>query len=197
MNKLIAAVVLAACAQSAMAEEINIDLSNDSVRGALSGPLSRIFSGVTGQYDAGLIYKEGEENTADPKDTQLTLGHFGVLATGDVGAKGAEMAAGLGARAVFADRGNASGAAVALGGQFAVRMPGFERLGLSGYAYVAPNILSFSDIKSYSEYALDVEFEVIRAAAVYAGYRRVNLKPEPTGPSNADDGAHIGLRLSF
>ena len=197
MNRLIAAAMLAACAQSATAEEIDIDLSSDSVRGELSGPLSRIFSSVTGQYDAGLIYKQGEDNSADPKDTPLTLGHFGVLATGDVGAKGAEVAAGLGARAVFADRGNASGAALALGGQFAVRMPGFERLGLSGYAYIAPNILSFSDIKSYSEYALNVEFEVIHAAAVYVGYRRVNLKPEPNGPSNADDGAHIGLRLSF
>ena len=68
---------------------------------------------------------------------------------------------------------------------------------VSGIGYFAPNILSFSDLKSYSEYALDVEFEVVRAAAVYLGYRRVNVKPEPNGPSNADDGAHLGLRLSF
>ena len=101
MNRLIVAVMLVACAQGARAEEINIDLSSDSVRGVLSGPLSRIFSNVTGQYDAGVIYKQGEDNSADPKDTQLTLGHFGVLATGDVGAKNAEVAAGLGARAVF------------------------------------------------------------------------------------------------
>lgn len=197
MKKLIAAAALAAFAQCAAAEEFDLNISNDTVRGALSGPLSRVFSGVTGQYDAGLIYKKGDNGSSDPKDTDLTLGHFGVLATGDVGAKGAEAGAGLGVRAVFADRGSATGGALALGGQFEVRMPGFERLGLSGYGYFAPNILSFSDVKNYSEYALDVEFEVVRKASVYAGYRRVNVKPEPNGPSNADDGAHLGLRLSF
>ncbi|MDO9454408.1 MAG: YfaZ family outer membrane protein [Stagnimonas sp.] len=197
MKKIIAALALTAFAQCAAAEEIDLNISSDAVRGGLSGPLSRLFSGVSGQYDAGLIYKEGEDNSADPKDAKLTLGHFGVLATGDMGAKVAQAAAGLGVRAVFADREGTTGAALALGGQFEVRLPGFERVGLSGYGYIAPNILSFSDVKSYSEYALDVEFEVIRAAAVYAGYRRVNVKPEPNGPSNADDGAHIGLRLTF
>lgn len=197
MQKLLLALALAGCSQLAAAEELDINISSDAVRGALAGPLSRLFSGVTGQYDAGLIYKKGDDGSSDPKDTKLTLAHFGVLATGDMGAKGAEAAAGLGARAVFADREGTTGGALALGGQFEVRLPGFERIGFTGYGYIAPGILSFSDVKSYSEYALDVEFEVVRAAALYAGYRRVNVKPEPNGPSNADDGAHIGLRLSF
>jgi hypothetical protein len=197
MKKLFAAVALAAFAQGVQAEEFDINIGEDSVRGALSGPLSRVFGGVSGQYDFGLIYKEGKDNPTKAKDTQLTLGHFGVLATGDMGAKGADAGAGLGARVVFADRGNATGAAVALGGQFEVRMPGFERVAFSGYGYLAPSILSFSDVKNYSEFALDVEFEVVRSAAIYAGYRLVNVKPEPSGPSKADDSAHIGLRLSF
>ena len=197
MKKLLAAAVLATFAQCAVAEEFDINLGEDSVRGALSGPLSRVFSGVTGQYDFGAIYKEGKDNPTQPEDVELLLGHVGALATGDMGAKGTDAAAGLGARLVVADRGDATGAAVALGGQFEVRMPSFERLSLSGYGYIAPGILSFSDVKNYSEFALDVEFEVVRAAAVYAGYRRVNVKPEPTGPAKADDGAHIGLRLSF
>ena len=197
MKKLIAMAALAAFAHGAAAEEFDINLGEDSFRVALAGPLSRLLSGVTGQYDLGLIYKEGEDNNADPKKRPLTLGHFGALATGDMGAKGTDAAAGLGARLVFADRDGSTGGAVALGGQFDVRLPGFERVGLSGYGYIAPEIVSFGDIKSYSEFALDVEFEVVRAAALYAGYRRVNVKPEPDGPSNADSGPHIGLRLSF
>lgn len=197
MKKLLLAAALTAAAQTAVAEEFDINIGEDSVRAALAGPLSRLLSGVTGQYDLGLIYKEGEDRSRDPKDRKLTLGHFGALATGDMGAKGTEAAAGLGARVVFADRDGKTGGALALGGQFDVRLPGFERIGFSGYGYIAPEIISFGDIKSYSEYALDVEFEVVRAAAIYAGYRRVNVKPEPDGPSNADDGAHLGLRLSF
>ncbi|MES2682544.1 MAG: YfaZ family outer membrane protein [Pseudomonadota bacterium] len=197
MKKLLAAVALATVAQCATAEEFDINLGEDSVRAALSGPLSRVFSGVTGQYDFGAIYKEGKDNPTQAEDVELLLGHVGALATGDMGAKGTDAAAGLGARLVMADRGDITGAALALGGQFELRMPGFERLSFSGYGYVAPGILSFSDVKNYSEFAFDVEFEVVRAAAVYAGYRRVNVKPEPTGPAKADDGAHIGLRLSF
>jgi hypothetical protein len=197
MKKLLIAATLAALAPQVMAEQIDLDISSDAVRGALSGPLSRAFTGVTGQYDLGLIYKEGEDGSADPKDRQLTLGHIGVLATGDMGAKGAQAAAGLGVRGVLADRDGTNGGAVALGGQFDVRLPGFERIGLSGYGYIAPSVLSFGDIKNYSEYALDLDFEVVRAAAIYVGYRRVNVKPEPDGPANADDGAHLGLRLRF
>lgn len=197
MKKLIAAAALAALAQTASAEEFDINIGKDSVRGVLAGPLTRLVSDVSGQYDLGVIYKDGKKNSADPQDTALTLGHVGVLATGDVGAKGAEAAAGLGVRVIVADRGSATGGALALGGQFKLRLPGFERVALSGYGYLAPSILSFSDVKNYSEFALDVELEVVRAAAVYAGYRRVNLKPDPAGPSKADDGAHIGLRLTF
>ena len=197
MKKLISAAVLAAFTQAASAEEFDINLGEDSVRAVLSGPLSRVFDGVTGQYDFGAIYKEGKDNPTQAEDVELLLGHVGALATGDMGAKGADAAAGLGARFVVADRGDSTGAAIALGGQFEVRMPSFERLSLTGYGYIAPGILSFSDVKNYSEFALDVEFEVVRAASVYAGYRRVNLKPEPTGLAKADDGAHLGLRLNF
>jgi hypothetical protein len=197
MKKLLAVLALAGCAQGAQAEEFDINLAEDSVRAALAGPLSRVFSGVTGQYDLGAIYKEGKDNPTKAEDVELLLGHVGALATGDMGAKGTDAAAGLGVRAVFADRGDATGAALALGGQFEVRMPGFERLSLMGYGYLAPGILSFSDVKNYSEFALDVKFEVVRAASLYAGYRQVNVKPEPSGPAKADDGAHIGLKLNF
>jgi hypothetical protein len=195
--KRIAAIALLAAAQTAGAEEFDINLNSDAVRGALSGPLSRVFSGVTGQYDAGLLYKQEADTINEPEDVKVTLAHFGALATGDMGASGANAAGGLGLRVVAGERGDASGAAVALGGQFEVRLPGFERVALTGYGFYAPEILSFSDFKSYSELALDVEFEVVRAAAAYVGYRRLNLKPEPSGPAKADDGAHIGLRLSF
>ena len=189
MKKLLAAVLLAAASWAVQAEEASFSLSDDSLRGYFAGPLSRVFSGTNGQYDAGLIYKD--------KHAGLTLAHLGLLATGDIGAKGIESGAGLGARVIMADYGHTTGAAFALGGQFDIRLPTFERIGLTGYGWFAPGITSFSEIKNYSEFALDVEFEVVRAAAVFAGYRHVSIEPEQGGPSNADSGAHIGLRLSF
>lgn len=189
MKKLLAAALLGVFSLTVQAEEASFSLSEDSLRGYFAGPLSRVFSGTTGQYDAGLIYKD--------KDAGLALAHLGLLTTGDVGARGIEAGAGLGARVILADYGSTTGAAFALGGQFNVRLPTFERIGLTGYGWFAPGITAFSEIKNYSEFALDVEFEVVSSAAVFAGYRSVRIEPEQGGPSKADSGAHIGLRLSF
>jgi len=189
MKKLLAVALLATTSLAVQAEEASFSLGEDSVRGYFAGPLSRLFSGTTGQYDAGLIYRD--------ESADLMLAHLGLLATGDIGAKGVAGGAGLGARLILADYGNVTGAAFALGGQFDLRLPTFERIGLTGYGWIAPGITSLSEVKSYSEFALDVEFEVVRAAAVFAGYRRVNVEPENGGPSKADSGPHIGLRLTF
>lgn len=201
IQKSLAAALLASLAGLAQAETVDFNIGPDSLRGFLSGPLSRLSGNLSGQYDAGFVYKEGEESSADPKDAELSLAHFGVLATGDVGARAAQAAAGLGARLIYADRqlagGSSSGGALAFGGQFDLRMPGFERVGFTGYGWYAPEITSFSGVKSYNELALDVEFEVVRAAAVYVGYRLINLKPEAGGDSEADSSGHVGLKLNF
>lgn len=198
---LIAAAALLALAGTARAETLDFNIGPDSLRGFFAGPLAKVSSGLGGQYDFGFIYKEGENGSTDPDDSKLKLAHAGVLATGDAGISGAESMAGLGVRAVYADRSlagaSASGLALAFGGQFNVRLPSFERVGITGYGWYAPSITSFSDIKNYSELALDVEFEVVRAAAVYAGYRLVNVKPDGGGSQEADSSGHVGLKLNF
>lgn len=195
--KLLAVSLLTAAATGAQAEVADINIGPDSVRLFLAGPLSRVASSFSGQYDLGVIYKKGDRNSPDPTDQQLKLAHVGVLATGDAGAKGTNASAGLGLRAVFADRHGSTGEAVALGGQFDARLPGYQRVGLGGYAWFAPSIISFGNVKNYSEYALDVEFEVVKAASVYAGYRGVNVKPKGGGSADADSSGHIGIRLNF
>lgn len=201
MKKGLLAASLVLASTVASAETFDINVGSDSFRAELSGPLSRVFSRVSGEYNAGVVYKEGDDNSGDFKDAQLKLAHFGVLATGDAGGRGVKAGAGLGARVVYADRSQRSfsgtGGAVALGGQFDVRLPGYERVGLTGYGYIAPSVIAFGDLNRYHEYAVDVEFEVVRAAALYAGYRAVAVKLDAGGPSDADSSGHIGLRLRF
>lgn len=201
MKKPLLGSVLLVLAGAAQAETLDFNIGPDSLRGFFSGPLAKVSDGLNGQYDFGFIYKEGEGGSTDPDDSKLRLAHAGVLATGDMGVSGADAQAGLGARMVYADRSlagaSANGLALAFGGQFNLRLPSFERVGLTGYGWYAPSITSFSDIKNYSEFALDVEFEVVRAAAVYVGYRLVNVKPDGGGSQEADSSAHIGLKLNF
>ena len=195
--KYLASALFALAASSAHAETADLNFGPDSFRFALAGPLSRAASGLKGQFDAGVIYKKGEDNNNDPRKSRLTLGHVGALATGDAGAKGLKAAAGLGGRLVYADRANTTGGAFALGGQFDIRLPGFERVGLNGYGYIAPSITTFSEVAHYHEYALDVDFEIVRAASLYAGYRKVFVKSDRGEKGDADSDGHIGLRLNF
>jgi hypothetical protein len=197
MNKLLTTAVLLATTATAQAETADINFSSESVRFALAGPLSRAKTGLVGQYDAGVIYKQRGDNRNDPRDARLTLGHVGALATGDAGAKGLKMAAGLGGRVILADREDATGGAFALGGQFDVRMPGFERLGLSGYGYLAPTIVTFGEVEQYHEYALDLDFQIVRSASAYVGFRQVFVKTEDSGKGDADSEGHLGLRVNF
>lgn len=193
----VATLLLAAAASTAQAETADINFSSESVRLALAGPLSRAKTGLAGQYDAGVIYKQRGDNRNDIRDGRLTLGHIGALATGDAGAKGLKLAAGLGGRVILADREDSAGGALALGGQFDVRMPGFERLGLSGYGYLAPTIVTFGEVGQYHEYALDLDFQIVRSASAYVGFRKVFLKTEDGGKGDADSEGHLGLRVNF
>ncbi|SFF32031.1 YfaZ precursor [Fontimonas thermophila] len=177
-------------ATAAHAEIIDVSVGDGSVRGALYGPLSRAFEGTKGQYDVGVIVRP-------ERDDDLLVTHVGALVTGDAGAQQFELAAGLGLRGVYVGRDHDSGGALALGGQAEARYPGYERFGLSVYGYYAPEVLSFGEFDQYYEIGTGLDYQVIRSASVYIGYRNVNLRLENGGDITADNGLHVGMRLSF
>jgi opacity protein-like surface antigen len=186
----VAALLLTATA--AQAETFDLNISDEAVRAALSGPL-RI--GTTGQarYDVGYLY-------SDDRDARLNAVHAGFLVTGDAGARDADAYAGLGIRAVGIDTRGGSGLAIMIGGEFELRLPDFNRLGLVGYGYIAPSVLAFSDVERYSEWALSIDYEVVRNASLYLGYRQVRagLKDIQGGNGRTiDSSPHLGLRLKF
>lgn len=176
---------------AAQAENLDLNVSDESVRIALSGPLS--FGQGQGRYDVGYLY-------SDDRLADLHAVHAGLLISGDAGARGADAYAGLGLRAVAVDTRAGSGAALTVGGEFELRMPDFNRIGLYGYGYIAPSVLSFSDVERYAEWALSVDYQVIRNASIYIGYRQVRggFKGIDGGSTNRlDSGGHVGLRLEF
>lgn len=177
-------------AGSAQAEIVDLSLGDNSVRAALYGPLSRMVDDTKGQYDVGVIVRPKRED-------DLFVAHVGALVTGDAGAQQFELAAGLGVRGVYIGRDHDSGGAVALGGQAEARYPGYERFGLSVYGYYAPEILSFGEFDQYYEIGTALDYQVIKNASIYVGYRNVNLELENGGEITADNGLHGGFRLSF
>lgn len=187
-----AVILLCAClaASAAQAETLDINLSSNALRGNFSAPLSSVFPRLGGVYDAGLLI--GEKDNQDVKQA-----HLGVLVTGDAGARDANVTAGLGGRLVGLDAEDVSGGALALGGQFEARIPAFNRIGMIAYVYGAPRAAAFGDLEGYLEYAISVDYQVLRQASIYAGYRQLKLDVEGAGTVTADNGLHLGLRLNF
>lgn len=183
-----ATAALAAAPLAVQAETLDLSLGGDSVAAALNGPLRNARSNAA--YDLGFLY-------SDDRDADLKQAHAGLLVTGDAGARGAKVNAGLGLRAVAADLEPGSGGAVNLGGRFELRLPDFNRLGFTGSVWYAPEIISFGDFESNLEYSLLVDYQVIREAAIFAGYREVRYDIEDHGEDRADDSLIAGLRLQF
>lgn len=175
---------------TAHAEVFDLSIGDESFRAALYGPLARIAEGRQGQYDLGLLMRPERED-------DLFMAHAGVLVTGDAGAQQFDLAAGLGVRGVYIGSDDESGGGLALGGQAEARFPGYERVGFSAYGHFAPEVLMLGEFEQYYEIGTAVDYQVLRDASVYVGYRNVNVELENGTDITADNGFHGGLRLSF
>lgn len=195
MKRVLAVLCLGLAATAAQAEGIDLNLSSQALRGAFNGPLSHIFPRLSGEYEVGGLL--GEEESRN-----FTQFHGGLLVTGDAGAAQANVMAGLGGRLVALDTdepggGDATGGALALGGMFEARLPAFNRIGAIFYAYGAPKASAFGDFEGYLEYAAGIDYQVLRDASLYAGYRQIKVDVENVGDFTVDNGWHLGLGLNF
>lgn len=182
--------VLGLTALPSQAEILDINIGNNSFRGAFAGPLSRLLPGTTGQYDAGVVVRP---RTSD----DLLQVHGGLLLTGDAGAKDIDLAAGLGGRVLYIGRDHDKGGALALGGQLEGRLPSYNRFGLTASTYYAPGITTFGQLDRYWENTLALDYELIRGGNVYVGYRNIRAELGGAGESTIDNGFNLGFRLKF
>ena len=175
---------------AAQAEVLDVNVSGDSARLQISGPLARLLTDVSGEYQLGGIIGE------DDRENDFVAGHLGVMLTGDAGATAADVTAGLGARLQYVDAENDSGGALQLGGQAEARLPGYDRFGLSAYVWFGPEATSFGEVDDLLEYGVALDYQILRDAAVYVGYRQVEV--DFGQPQDAEeDGVHGGIRLNF
>ncbi|MFP5358023.1 MAG: YfaZ family outer membrane protein [Gammaproteobacteria bacterium] len=189
MKKILLILLCSMCLPAA-AETLDINVGHDSFRGEWSGPLSRLLSGTSGEYDVGFLSR--------PEDARkIFMPHVGLLVTGDAGAPNMGLTAGLGGRVVYVHRRPIDGGSLALGGQLAARFPAANRFGFTAYGYIGPRIISFGEIDGYREYGASLDYEVIRNGAIYVGYRNINLDFDAVRKVTADTGFHGGLRLTF
>tara|TARA_B100002019_G_scaffold273549_1_gene269727 strand:- start:202 stop:777 length:576 start_codon:yes stop_codon:yes gene_type:complete len=172
-------------------QSLDLNLSGDAIRGEFSSDTG-LLPNSNGELSIGGLY-------SDDDNADFTMGHVGLLVTGDAGARSALVKAGLGVRLVGLDvnGGDANGGAVALGGAVDARLPAYNRIGVGAYLYYAPDVSAFGDIDKYLEYAANINYELIRNAFVYIGARQVRLGFDPGSEMSVDTGAHAGFFLEF
>lgn len=142
---------------------------------------------------AGFIYDSSTSGD------HLKFFHADLLVNGDFGLPGAT--AGVGVRGVFADREDYNGAGLAVGGKLGYFLPQYNRLGITGDIWYAPNVLMGGDFQHYLQYGVDLNYRVLRQATIFIGYRRLLLPLEGAKsqlrPHSPDQGWHLGLRVDF
>ena len=183
------ALCLSLAANAARAEHVDVNLNDSTLRGTYDAPLVGRLSG--GTYELGALLGERNDNSFQ----QL---HLGLLATGDAGARDANVTAGLGGRLFLLNgEGGSDGGGLALGGMVEARLPAFNRVGLIAYAYGAPEASIFGDFDGWYEYAGGLDYQVLQGASVYLGFRQVKVDVDNAGTFTVDTGWHFGLRLKF
>lgn len=124
---------------------------------------------------------------------------YGSLFVADNVNKETGILAGLGARFYFinADKIDQDGTALGLGGFINWDIPTVPNLSVRSDLYYAPDVLSFGEVKTYTDFSARVQYRLIEQAWVHAGYRRAKVDPEEGRNQNIDEGAFVGLMLWF
>ena len=172
------------------ARELDVSLSNDTALLQFATPISYSGYGHT-DVDVGFMYTESND--------VMILG--GVELMGEAGSQAPGLHLGVGVKGygVSLDSGDDIGA-VALGGKAWYVPPQFNRMGVVGQLYYAPDITTFGDADRFWDVSGRVEYEVLPEAAIYVGYREVQARVDSNNTRqdvDLDKGWHIGLRMSF
>lgn len=176
---------LSLAAAPALAADLDLSLTNDSVKGQVN------FFGVNSdlQLGTGYTYHEGSRH----------IGNVDFHAQGRTALGNLPTTAGIGMRGFAWEDDDLDGGAVALGGFATVNIPDVPGLSLTGGLHYAPSILSFGDSEDLTSLELRGSYRVIRNAEVFAGYRYLNtdLDSPLRGDVNLDEGVMAGMKIFF
>lgn len=167
------------------ASDLEINLNGNAVRAAFMAPITE-----TGLYANGAFLHN---------DDRGDVANIGVHLLGDAGVGPNPLHAGIGGQFYFInpDAGNADGEAIALGGFLRYQLPQYNRIGFGGHVYYSPGVISFGDVDSFFEYGVRADYQVLRNANIYIGYRQVKADFGPGDFYNMDTGFHVGMQLTF
>jgi hypothetical protein len=180
------ALSLVATSSTTLADTLDINLRDTSAQFQYSAALGSTTLGKSAMH-LGYLYTSKTNSYVD----------FGILVKDEVSPNTPGLTVGVGVKGLLAKANTHSTSAVALGGIARYALPAVPRLGIVGSAYWSPSILTFGDADRTIETGARVEYEVIPQATAYLGYRKIRIGLKGLSDATLDEGAHIGVRLSF
>lgn len=185
------AISLSAISASALADSLDINLSNKVAQFQYIAPMGNVGQGKS-EAHMGLLYNNSNN----------VLGDVGLLVMNN-GDSASAASFGVGVKVIAATVEKNNTMALALGGQVRLTPVDDKKLGIVGHVYFAPDIVTFGDAERFVETGVRVEYEIMQQAAAYVGYRKtkfnVNILPSPAPAVGVvlDEGVHVGVRISF
>lgn len=177
---------LAIASASAGAGTLDINLGDNSAQVQYNSAMGRDSLGKS-EFHMGFLYT----------DQDNLFGDVGILVKNEVGSGLPGVTVGMGVKGIMATADNSDALALALGGQVRFSPPSASRFGIAGQFYFAPNIVTFGDADRFIETGVRLEYEILPQAVAYLGYRKIKFGLE-TGPDAVlDEGAHIGVKITF
>lgn len=167
-----------------MADSIDVNLNNNTAQFQYIAPVGYSEEGKA-ELHAGFLYDNNDN----------VLGDVGLLVMGDMG-KSSDTSLGVGLKAVAALSGDFS-VALALGGKIRFTPFANRRIGLVGLVYVAPKIVSFGGADFFVQGGISIEYEIIKHAVAYVGYRNLRFGVENRPDMLDEKNGHLGVRISF
>jgi hypothetical protein len=188
LRRIVVISLLTACT-TAMADTIDLNLRNSSVQFQYNSAMGRDTLGKTEFFVGGLY--------SDTNNSHNTLGDIGLMVKDELGGNAPGFSVGVGIKGLFAHTQGTNESALALGGMIRYSPPSLPRLGIGGQLYFSPNITTFGDADRYEETLLQLEYVIIPNAAAYIGYRDISFNLNNGPNTTVDQGAFIGVRMSF
>ncbi|BAV32396.1 hypothetical protein SCL_0072 [Sulfuricaulis limicola] len=176
------AVLTAGFSGAVAADSIDINLNNDSIQAMYAT------NWRTAEFNMGLL------SNTDQNDWAASMG---LLAKGEKQSGATRIEGGLGGKLYFADVANQDVLALGLGGEFRT-FPNNGPIGIGGYLYYAPNVVTTMDGEKFWEFGARVEFEAVKKTAnIYLGYRKMRADLDDGRDIIVDSGLHAGVKITF
>jgi hypothetical protein len=170
-------------------QELEFQLSNDMAR--------VIYTSAAMGQNYGRLELEGGFLYADDDDRPSSdyLLHFGTQVRGE--SVDAPLIVAVGARLYYGEAGISDVGGLGIGGDVILMPESWKGLGIGAFLYVVPSIVSFQDADGMNEYGVTLNFQITSQALITLGYQNIEADIKDAGTYTIDDGAYLGLGLSF